>query len=83
MRPSSERQHAARAILEGLTTAPKRSLTAAERGALVGISMLLTPLCAVAVAWAYRESPAGRQAAIIAAATLAFDLIVGAGAIFT
>ena len=74
LRPSAARMEAARALLLGEKPPPNRSLSPAERGALVAACMVLTPFCALAVAWAYREAPAGRQAAIVGVATLVFDV---------
>lgn len=83
LRPSATRIEAARGLLRGEKPLPTRSLSAGERAGLVALAMVLTPFCAVAVAWAYRESPAGKQAAIIAGATLSLDFVLAAGSIWS
>jgi hypothetical protein len=83
LKPTAARMEQARALLAGAPTVPSRNLKPLERGALVAISILLTPLCALAVAWTYRDAPAGKQAAIIAVFALIFDLMLVASALFS
>jgi len=73
LRPSAARLAAASALVRDQPASGPRTLTAAEEAGLTALCVLVTPIPALAAAWAWRDTPAARAALRVAAITLVVD----------
>lgn len=76
LRPSAARLAIAAGLLREGTNPASRRLSLAEEGGLAALCVLLTPLPAVAAAWAWRDTPAAQQALRAGAVALVLNLVV-------
>ena len=75
LQPSAARLDAARALLRGEGSGPpSRRLDPRELALLALGTLLLTPLLPLAVAFTFRDAPAGKQALAMAVAGLVLDI---------
>lgn len=74
LRPSEERLAVAGALLSGRGKEAPRSLKSGEEAGLVALCVLLTPIPALAAAWSWRDTPAGRSALRVAGISAVVDI---------
>ena len=76
LRPSAARLATAVGLLREGGGPPPRRLSLAEEGGLAALSVFLTPLPAVAAAWAWRDTPAAQQALRAGAIGLVLNFVL-------
>lgn len=77
LRPSAARLQAAATLLLNEGDTWRRTLTRPEEIGLLILSILLTPLPALAVAWTWRDTPAASQALRSALIALVVNVAIG------
>lgn len=82
LRPSAARLQAAAVLLLDQGDGTRRVLSRAEEIGLLILSILLTPVPALAVAWTWRDTPAAGQALRVAGIALVINIAIGWSAAF-
>ena len=82
LRPSAARLQATASLLLDEGESTRRTLTRTEEIGLLILSILLTPVPALAVAWTWRDAPAAGQALRVSIIALVINVAVGWSAAF-